>query len=246
MNNIENLINELTIIRSFSHSQDDYRNFTICIEKAKEYLINDYPEMINEAAEKAYPSTVNPDTGNDENWYNKQIWKEGAVWGIQNKEKSYSGKEVSEMMKSSFKAGKRQIQCTCDNEIKTGQTSVMCCNICGKPDEDFWRNGVVADHDFNFLKKIWFERNPVHETNADSGEDMFWQTLSAVIDDYIGAIYTEPSFVPKLIDNETLSLTVDIMRSIIDKMVNIDKPIYSEAEIIIINDSIDRYIKKGA
>lgn len=144
MNNIENLINELTIIRSATHSQDDYRNFTICIEKAKEYLINDYPEMINEAAEKAYPSTVNPDTGNDENWYNKQIWKEGAVWGTQNKGKSYSGKEVSEMMKSSFKAGKRQIQCTCDNEIKTGQTSVMCCNICGKPDEHWWSNGPLS------------------------------------------------------------------------------------------------------
>lgn len=144
MNNIENLINELTIIRSATHSQGDYRNFTICIEKAKEYLINDYPEMINEAAEKAYPSIVNPDTGNDENWYNKQIWKEGAVWGTQNKEKSYSGKEVSEMMKSSFKAGKRQIQCTCDNEIKTGQTSVMCCNICGKPDEHWWSNGPLS------------------------------------------------------------------------------------------------------
>ncbi|MBP7316587.1 MAG: hypothetical protein KA968_15370 [Chitinophagaceae bacterium] len=144
MNNIENLINELTIIRSATHSQDDYRNFTICIEKVKEYLINDYPETINEAAEKAYPSTVNPDTGNDENWYNKQIWKEGAVWGTQNKGKSYSGKEVSEMMKSSFKAGKRQIQCTCDNEIKTGQTSVMCCNICGKPDEHWWSNGPLS------------------------------------------------------------------------------------------------------
>ncbi len=116
MNNIENLINELTIIRSATHSQDDYRNFTICIEKVKEYLINDYPETINEA----------------------------AVWGTQNKGKSYSGKEVSEMMKSSFKAGKRQIQCTCDNEIKTGQTSVMCCNICGKPDEHWWSNGPLS------------------------------------------------------------------------------------------------------
>ena len=31
-----------------------------------------------------------------------------------------------------------EIKCTCKNEIKTGQTSVMCCNICGKPDEKFW------------------------------------------------------------------------------------------------------------
>lgn len=29
--------------------------------------------------------------------------------------------------------------CTCDINDKTGQTSVMCCNICGKPDEEFWK-----------------------------------------------------------------------------------------------------------
>lgn len=29
--------------------------------------------------------------------------------------------------------------CECNSEYKTGQTSVMCCNVCGKPDEDFWR-----------------------------------------------------------------------------------------------------------
>jgi hypothetical protein len=54
--------------------------------------------------------------------------------------KVYSGKEVSEMMKASYKAGYKEIKCNCDNEIKTGQTSVMCCNICGKPDEKFWSN----------------------------------------------------------------------------------------------------------
>ena len=87
MNTLQNLINELTIIRSATHTQSDYRNFTICIEKAKEYLTNDYPETIDEAAEKAYPFTGNPDTGNDENWYNKQVWKEGAIWAIVNNKK---------------------------------------------------------------------------------------------------------------------------------------------------------------
>ncbi len=87
MNDIENLIKELTIIRSATHSQSDYRNFTICIEKAKEYLINEYSDEVNLAAEKAYPCTVNPDTGNDENWYNKQVWKEGAIWAIVNNKK---------------------------------------------------------------------------------------------------------------------------------------------------------------
>lgn len=31
------------------------------------------------------------------------------------------------------------IQCVCDNEIKTGTVSINCCNICGKPDEDWWK-----------------------------------------------------------------------------------------------------------
>ena len=30
------------------------------------------------------------------------------------------------------------IKCTCTNEVKTGQTDVMCRNVCGLPDEDFW------------------------------------------------------------------------------------------------------------
>ena len=47
---------------------------------------------------------------------------------------------VSYLMKASYRAGKREIKCDCNNEIKTGQTSVMCCNLCGKPDEDFWNN----------------------------------------------------------------------------------------------------------
>lgn len=32
------------------------------------------------------------------------------------------------------------IGCQCSNEIKTGTTSIHCCNICGKPDEEFWTN----------------------------------------------------------------------------------------------------------
>lgn len=35
---MQNLINELIIIRSATHTQNDYRAFTIAIEKAKEYL----------------------------------------------------------------------------------------------------------------------------------------------------------------------------------------------------------------
>ena len=38
--------------------------------------------------------------------------------------------------------------------------------------------------------------------------------------------------------------TYDLMRSIIDKMLNIDKPVYSESELLIIKDSIDRHLSK--
>lgn len=33
------------------------------------------------------------------------------------------------------------IKCQCKESDKHGQTSVMCCNHCGLPDEDFWSNG---------------------------------------------------------------------------------------------------------
>ena len=30
------------------------------------------------------------------------------------------------------------ISCVCPKEIKTGTVSIHCCNLCGKPDEDWW------------------------------------------------------------------------------------------------------------
>jgi hypothetical protein len=33
------------------------------------------------------------------------------------------------------------------------------------------------------IKKAWYERNPVHETNCDTGDDMFWETVKCVFDD---------------------------------------------------------------
>lgn len=35
---------------------------------------------------------------------------------------------------------KNNIKCSCPNEIKTGTVAIHCCNICGKPDEDWWGN----------------------------------------------------------------------------------------------------------
>ena len=50
--------------------------------------------------------------------------------------------------------------------------------------------------------------------------------------------------VPKLIENETLSATVDLMRSIINKFINVENPTYTEAELLIINDSSNMYMDK--
>ena len=80
-------------------------------------------------------------------------------------------------------------KCTCTVDETTGWTHVKCCNICGKPVEDFWA-------------------------------------------------------VPDLIENETPSKIVDLMRSIIDKFLNESKPLYSEAELLIIKDSIGRHINE--
>lgn len=31
-----------------------------------------------------------------------------------------------------------KMYCGCNNEQKTGWTKIKCCNVCGKPDEEFW------------------------------------------------------------------------------------------------------------
>jgi hypothetical protein len=33
---------------------------------------------------------------------------------------------------------REQLSCHCSNEIKTGTLSIDCCNICGRPEEDWW------------------------------------------------------------------------------------------------------------
>ena len=33
------------------------------------------------------------------------------------------------------------------------------------------------------LKEVWYSRNPCHEVNADSGKDMFWDTVLMVFKD---------------------------------------------------------------
>jgi hypothetical protein len=35
------------------------------------------------------------------------------------------------------------LACDCSNEIKTGTLSIDCCNICGRPDEDWWNKKTI-------------------------------------------------------------------------------------------------------
>lgn len=80
-------------------------------------------------------------------------------------------------------------KCKCTPDETTGWTEIKCCNVCGKPVQDFWG-------------------------------------------------------FPELIDNETLSSTVYLMRSVINKLINVENPTYTEAELLIIKDSTDRYNKE--
>lgn len=52
-------------------------------------------------------------------------------------------------------------------------------------------NGVLPcvsgslPYDENLLIELWYKRNPCHEHNLNSGEDMFWGTVFMVFDDYV-------------------------------------------------------------
>ena len=40
-------------------------------------------------------------------------------------------------------------------------------------------------YDEKLLKELWYKRNPCHELNSSSGEDMFWKTAFMVFEDYV-------------------------------------------------------------
>lgn len=40
------------------------------------------------------------------------------------------------------------------------------------------------DKELERFKKLWYARNPAHEINADSGEDMFWKTAMMVAQEF--------------------------------------------------------------
>ncbi len=40
-------------------------------------------------------------------------------------------------------------------------------------------------YDEKLLIDLWYKRNPCHELNSNSGEDMFWKTAFMVFEDYV-------------------------------------------------------------
>ncbi len=40
-------------------------------------------------------------------------------------------------------------------------------------------------YDEKLLIDLWYKRNPCHEYNLNSGEDMFWRTALMVFEDYV-------------------------------------------------------------
>jgi len=40
-------------------------------------------------------------------------------------------------------------------------------------------------YDEELLIDLWYKRNPRHELNSNSGEDMFWRTAFMVFEDYV-------------------------------------------------------------
>jgi hypothetical protein len=51
-----------------------------------------------------------------------------------------------------------------------------------------FRLSSVSDslhYDEKLLIDLWYKRNPCHEHNLNSGEDMFWRTAFMVFEDYV-------------------------------------------------------------
>lgn len=40
-------------------------------------------------------------------------------------------------------------------------------------------------YDEKLLIDLWYKRNPCHELNSNSGEDIFWKTAFMVFEDYV-------------------------------------------------------------
>lgn len=62
--------------------------------------------------------------------------------------------------------------------------------------------------ELELFKRLWYNRNPVHENNADSGEDMFWGTAELVAREYAQHLSGASSLQA---ENERLKLLIEQM-----------------------------------
>ena len=58
-------------------------------------------------------------------------------------------------------------------------------NIAETPQLNIGAVSGSLHYDEKLLIDLWHKRNPCHELNLNSGEDMFWKTAFMVFDDYI-------------------------------------------------------------
>ena len=114
---------------------------------------------LEEYAQQSQPSGMRwvraserlPEDGITKNmkWFNGTSWQPctGVYSQDRNRIMLCSGlkpvknfKNIMWLDESSPAGAAEGIKCKCPDNIKHGQTSVMCCNHCGLPDEDFWNN----------------------------------------------------------------------------------------------------------
>ncbi len=58
------------------------------------------------------------------------------------------------------------------------------------------------EYNEKLLIELWYKRNPSHEANSDSGEDMFWKTAFMVFEDYLNEINKPKEAFLDLVSNE--------------------------------------------
>lgn len=61
-------------------------------------------------------------------------------------------------------------------------------------------SNVVSD--IELFKHLWYARNPIHETNLDSGEDMFWSTAELVAREYVSDLHLRVNTIEPINDEE--------------------------------------------
>ena len=68
--------------------------------------------------------------------------------------------------------------CHCSNDEKHGQTSVMCCNHCGLPDEEFWKRPEPPDmaEALREIRNRLYDSLPTGEIDANAS----WEMLQSI------------------------------------------------------------------